>query len=335
MRKPKFLSPSSKSRWLSNRTGFYLKYLADTKMPREPQAIYMGVGSGFDARVKSEIAHQMFGKPEDGDEFHFETLFEKQVEHHHRDRSLDISTRVWEAYSASGAFEALMEDVRKSPTKPEMEQRVENTVAGVPLLGLPDLEYTDWRSELKVINDWKIMGSNPTGSGASPPQGYMIVRDGWTEGKPSKQHGEPHKKHEVLDLNGMPIGKTFLEDFSLDWADQMSTYAWLRGAKVGSEDFIVRIECAACRYPKKNPEGRIKWSTHMNRVSATHQIGLIRTYKEIWSCIEDGHIFKEMSKEDSQARCDVLEMQAAAPQSTHKALAGMGADTGNFWMRTG
>jgi hypothetical protein len=355
LRKPKFLSPSSKSRWLSNRTGFYTKYLADTKQERAPQEIYMGVGSGFDAFVKSEIMTRCYGKPMmRGTAFDFETLFEAQVEHHHRDRSLAIATEVWEAYKASGALEALWSDIEKSPCAPMMEERVEGTIGGVPLLGLPDLVYVDWRSLLKVVTDFKIMGSGSAkGGGASPPQGFMVVRDGWTEGKPSKNNGEAHKKHVPFefgagDLEGlswpcdcdlqpgkMEIGKAYLEDFNLDWADQMSTYAWLLGSKVGAEDFIVRIECGSCRHPKTADSMKVKWSTHMNRVSNIHQIGLMRTYKEIWKCIEDEHIFSDMTKEDSQSRCEVLEMQAAAPQNTHSALRNMGADNTNWFMRTG
>jgi hypothetical protein len=335
---------------LSNRTGFYLKYLADNKMAREPQAIYMGVGSGFDAFVKSEIMARCYGKPMmRGTSFDFETLFEAQVEHHHRDRSFKIAKEVWKAYCVSGAFETLWADIERSPCAPMMEERVEGTVGGVPLLGLPDLVYVDADSLLKVVTDFKIMGSGSAqGGGASPPQGYMIVRDGWEGAKPSKQHGSAHKKHEEFKLSGvgldtvclcklepgeMTIGKAYLEDFSLDWADQMSTYAWLLGSKVGAEDFVVRIECGSCRHPKDGM--RVKWSTHMNRVSATHQISLIKTYKEIWKCIEDEHIFSEMSKEDSKARCEVLEMQAAAPANTHSALRNMGADNTNWFMRTG
>lgn len=355
MRKPRFLSPSSKSRWLSNRTGFYLKYLADNKMAKEPQAIYMGVGSGFDAFVKSEIMARCYGKPMmKGTAFDFQTLFEAQVEHHHRDRSFAIAKEVWKAYCISGAFEALWKDIERSPCAPMMEERVEGEVAGVPLLGLPDLVYVDADSLLKVVTDFKIMGSGSApGGGASPPQGYMVVRDGWDEGKPSKQNGESHKKHEPFEYGGgdldgvswpcdcklqpgkMTIGKAYLEDFSLDWADQMSTYAWLLGSKVGAEDFVVRIECGSCRHPKKEGRMKVKWSTHMNRVSATHQIQLIKTYKEIWKCIEDEHIFSELNKEDSQARCEVLEMQAAAPANTHSALRNMGADNTNWFMRTG
>lgn len=347
MRKPKYLSPSSKNRWQSNRTGFYLKYLAETKMTPEPQQIYMGVGSGFDAKVKSEIMTRCLGKPLiAGSAYHFESLFEKQVDHHHRDRSLKISTRIWDSYVTSGAFESLWKDIERSPYAPLMEERVEGMVAGVPLLGLPDLVYFDATTLRRVINDWKIMGS--TGVGASPPQGHKIVRDGW-EGKHSPQHGKPHKKHVDLCLSypfaamspfaawgiypkEWSIGKGYLEDFNIDWADQMSTYAWLLGSKVGSEDFVVRVECAACRHPKEGM--KIKWSTHLNRVSSSYQLQLIKVYKKIWQAIEEEHIFEHMTKDQSIARCGVLELQASSPKGVHKALRGMGQDNSNFWMRT-
>ena len=156
----------------------------------------------------------------------------------------------------------------------------------------------------------------------------------------SSQHGKPHKKHVDFMIqcedgtSPLNIGRDYLEDFSLDWADQMSTYAWLLGSKVGAEDFIVRVECAACRKSKTNGF-RVKWTTHMNRVSNPHQLTLIKQYKSIWGAIESGHIFEDMTKEDSDARCEVLEMQAAQPQNLHKALQHCGQDMTNFWMRTG
>lgn len=293
----------------------------------------MGVGSGFDARVKSEIMTRCMGKPLiKGSPYDFETLFETQVEHHHRDRSLEISTQVWESYVASGAFDALWKDIERSPYAPMMEDSVEGTIGGVPLLGLPDLVYVDADSLVKIIADFKILGSGSAqGGGASPPQGYMIVRDGW-EGKQSSQNGKPHKKHTDFTLSGMTVGKTYMEDLNMDWADQMSTYAWLLGSKVGAEDFVIRIECAACRHPKDGM--KVKWSTHLNRVSASHQMQLIREYQKIWKAIEDEHIFEDMTPEDSKRRCEVLELQAASPQNIHAPLRNMGADTTNFWMRT-
>lgn len=334
MRKPRFLSPSSKSRWLCDRAGFYLKYLAESKMDREPQAIYMGVGSAFDAQVKSEIMVRAMGKPLiAGSTYDFPALFEAQVEHHHRDRCMEISRVLWDTYVACGAFESLWKDIERSPCAPMMEERVEGVIGGVPLLGLPDLVYIDADSLLKVVDDWKILGSaSKIGGGASPPQGYKIVRDGWV-GKPSPQNGKAHKKHVDLNVDGMTIGKEYLEDFNLDWADQMSTYAWLLGSKVGAEDFIVRIECGSCRHPVGGM--KVKWSTHLNRVSATHQLSLIKTYKAIWEAIENEHIFSDLTKQESQDRCEVMEMQADMPPNVHKPLQGVGRATTHFYMRTG
>jgi len=341
MRRPRFLSPSSKARWQTNRTGFYLKYLAEVKMDREPQANFMGVGSGFDARVKSEIMERTYGKTMmAGSAYHFETLFESQVEPHHRTICKTVSTLVWESYVASGAFKALWKDIEASPQAPMMEQGIEGTIAGVPLKGYPDLVYIEVCSLMKIIADL---------TGASLPQGYMICRDGWTEGKPSPQNSKAHKKHSDLEIGcqqssllaawgihpkKLIIGLDYLEDFSLDWADQMSTYAWLLGSKVGAEDYVVRIESGACRTSARNGF-RVKWGTHMNKVSSPHQIQLMADYKKIWSAIKSRHIFEDMSKEDNDARCEVLEMQAAQPKNLYKALQYCGQDTGNFWMRTG
>lgn len=329
--------------------GFYLKYLTDVRQPREPQALFMGVGSGFDARVKSEILTRVMGKPLiAGSAYHFETLFETQVEHHHRDRSLLLSTEVYESYVASGALDALMKDIERSPSAPMMEERLKGKVGKSMLLGLPDLVYIDADSGFKVICDWKILGSaSAKGGGASPPQGFKIVRDGWTDGKQSKNNLGCHAKFKPHVLASTPspmaalgltphecvVGDVGLEDFNMDWADQMSTYAWLLGSKVGAQDFIVRIECAACRHPKKIDGMRIKWSTHMNQVSPTHQLGLIQTYNKMTDQIASGHIFDDLTREENDERCEILEIQAAAPKNVHKALRGIGGQS-NYFPRT-
>jgi hypothetical protein len=346
LRTPEFLSPSSKSKWLADRVGYYLKYLTDVKQPREPQAIFMGVGSGFDARVKSEILTRVMGKPLlSGSAYDFETLFEKQVEHHHRDRSLALSTEVYDSYVASGAMDALMKDIEKSPSAPMMEERLKGVVGKSTLLGLPDLVYIDAISGFKVICDWKILGSaSAKGGGASPPQGFQIVRDGWSDGKPSKNNLGSHAKYTDRVIASQPnpfaawdlpdykcvVGDVGLEDFNMDWADQMSTYAWLLGSKVGAQDFIVRIECAACRHPKKIEGMRIKWSTHMNQVSPTHQLGLIKTYNKMTEQIASGHIFDDLTREENDERCEILEIQAAAPKNVHPALRGIGGQSTYF-----
>ncbi len=351
MRKPDYLSPSSKSRWFENRSGFYLKYLVTNRLPREPQAEFMGVGSGFDARVKSEIMQRCYGKPMmKGTQYDLETLFEAQVEPHNRDMAWEVSDHVWNAYVTSGALDDLWGSIEKSPCAPLMEDRVQGEIAGVPLLGLPDLIYVDGDSLLKVITDFKVLGSrSKPGGGASPPAGYMIVRDGWKD-KPSNTNGKPHKKFEATKISGkgiasvcpcdiepgeMEIGDAYMEDINSDWAEQMSTYAWLMGSKVGAEDFVVRIECAACRHPKNGM--RVKWAKFMNRVSRQHQIMLIKTYQQIWKAIEDEHIFTDFTKEESQERCEVLEMQAdfILRGEVHGPLKGIGRDNTNSWMRIG
>ena len=322
MRRPKFLSPSAASKWRSDRAGYYLKYLAEVKQPREPQQIYMGVGSGLDAYVKAEIAFRTYGKPVvAGSEYCFPTLFEKQVEHHHRDRVMKLSTEVWESYKASGAFEALWADVAASPSAPMMEREVSGPVGKAVLFGYPDLVYVDATTGKLVIADFKILGSgSKKGGGASPPQGFKIVRDGWASDKQSKNNGGSHKKYEPFDFFGLEIGKGYLEQFNIDWADQLTTYAWLLGQPVGSEEFLVRIECAACRHPAKIEGMRIKWSTHLNRVSDVNQTRLIREYNTIWAALESGHIFDDCSRQESDDRCEILEMQAAAPKAAHGPL---------------
>lgn len=309
-----------------------MRYLADTKQPKDPQAIFMGVGSGFDAYVKSEIYSRSHGKTAmKGSFFDFETLFESQVEPHHRDEVLEKATFIWESYKGCYAFDALWADILRSPVAPMMEDRIEGVIEGVPLLGLPDLVYVD--GDHKVVCDFKILGSAAkVGGGASPVPGYQMCWDGWNDDKRSKTHGNPHPKYEPFYFNGTEIGKAYLEEFDADWADQMSTYAWLLDSDVCSEDFVVRIESAACRNSNRNGF-RVKWATHMNRVSSEHQQGLLDTYQEIWTAIENEHIFTDDTPERSKERQEMLELRAATPKGIHGTMSLNTPDKQAFYKR--
>lgn len=61
MRKPDYISPTALKLYRDNRDEYYLRYLADTKSPRDGQTQPMSIGSAFDAYVKSDIHTKLFG----------------------------------------------------------------------------------------------------------------------------------------------------------------------------------------------------------------------------------------------------------------------------------
>jgi len=328
MRIPEYLSPSSLSKWEESRQTFYMWYLCDFRSPRPPQKDFMAVGSGLDAFVKSHIHTAIFGTEKTkGSPYEFETLFEAQVEPHIRDSTLALATDLFDQYVTCGAYASLLADVQASPMEPQMEFEVRGTVGGVPMLGKPDLRYIS-KEGVHVITDWKVNGSTSS-IGASPQQGYKVCRD-----YGSKTHGKPfrarrlkkdppdkvYKDYTPFQLKDVEINEYCLEDFVPYWADQLGIYAWLLGEPIGGEEYVVRIEQVACRPVKTRDLPRAKFACHMARISESHQKRLLTRIQDCWDTIHSGHIFNDVSREDSDKLCEVLDLQAQAPKELQPAL---------------
>jgi hypothetical protein len=316
MRNPKYLSPSSLGKYEQNRREFYEKYLCDIRKSRTPQMDFMAVGSALDAFTKHQIHRDVFGEEATkGTMYERDTIFEAQVEEHVRDVARERGEDLFAQYNESGAYGALLGDIVRSPYAPEMEFTVQGEVEGVPLLGKPDLRYIT-KGGVHVICDWKVNGSTSK-TGASPFKGYQIARDvhnSNTNGKAHKGYvAVPHKDVEVQDI--------YLEDKCDYWADQLAIYSWLLGEPVGSEDFVVRMEQIACRPVKTRDLPRAKFATHMNRISASYQQELLTRITTCWATIQDGHIFTDMNRKESDELCELLDGKAAMPVGLHPALA--------------
>lgn len=308
MRIPKYLSPSSLAKFYSNTEDFYIRYLSEISSARSPQQSFMAVGSGFDAFVKHQIHRDVFGlEATVGSQFDFEALFENQVEAHARDDARARAADIWEQYVESGAYGALRDDVLGSDFAPQMEFRIEKTVEGVPLLGLPDLRFID-RNGVHQVCDFKVNGSTSK-TGASPFAGFAIAWDAHG----SKTHGKCHPKFVPHEHNGLVIEERYLEDKCDYWADQLATYAWLLDEKVGSERFVVRMEQICCRPIKTREFPRCKFATHLNRVSRMYQLRLLQKYQHVWDTIQSGHIFTRLSREESDELCVTLDKRCATP----------------------
>jgi hypothetical protein len=276
----------------------------------------MAVGSAFDGFTKSAIHVAIYGeKATKGTPYEKDTIFEKQVEPHVRDVAMERGTDLFNQYVECGAYPALLKDIEASPFAPEMEFDVQGTVNDVPLLGKPDLRYIT-ASGVHVICDWKVNGSTSK-YGASPFKGYQIARDIWgsnTDGKPHKGYlGDAYKDVMVQDL--------FLEEKCDYWADQLAIYAWLLGEPVGEENFVVRMEQIACRPVKTRDLPRAKFATHMNKISDGYQQALLARVTMCWATITSGYIFSDMSRQESDEMCEILDGKAKTPIGLHPALA--------------
>jgi len=289
MRIPNYLSPTSIKLFYNDREAFYSRYLADERAPREPQNHHMAIGSSFDAFCKSYLHEKLFGKGADP-RYSFDTLFQDQVEPHNRDVALKDGSHIFEEYREAGCLASMMLDLGQAVGEPRFEFTINDDIQGVPLLGKPDIFFINSYGA-RVILDWKVNGYYGTRL-KSPMKGYVRLMPG----------NKVHRDCTLMMVNGLMINiGMFLEDGNKDWADQLSIYSWLLGEGVGSSEMIVGID-QIC-----GPRDRLRFATHRLRISPEHQFDLIMLVENAWKCITKDHIFDDLTKEDSQARCKLLD----------------------------
>lgn len=306
MRIPKYLSPTSLGNWEKDPEEYYLQYLADNRPPRIPQTQPMAVGAAFDAYIKSYYHSVLFDTVDP--RFEFEAIFEAQVEEHNRDWARETGKYVFECYKTSGALADLLSELQKSQSTPRFEFTLQEEIRGVPLLGKPDLFYIH-RSGTPIILDWKVNGfcsKYPK----SPNRGYLRVRDGWT-GVPSRNANAVHKDAHPMSHNGVIINiAEFLETIEKSWAVQLSTYAWLCGAEIGSE-FVVALDQIVAK-PDWEDHPQLRIAEHRCLVSADFQRQTMARYSELWEIVNSNHIFRDLSFQESATRCSMLDVQHEA-----------------------
>jgi hypothetical protein len=306
MRKPAYLSPSQIGLWGANREEYYLQHLSEVRAPKLPQINYMSLGSAFDAYAKSTMFETLFGKTDP--RFEFTTLFEEQVEEHNRDWALEHGKYVYDCYRVCGAYDDLLDLLKQSKHAPQFEFKITGTIENVPLLGKPDLRFVH-PSGAHVILDWKVNGfcsRSPT----SPCKNYRLIRDSWgpETAKPTRGGNGPHKNYRPLVWKGVEIHSGWLEESNADWADQLAIYSWMLGEAVGDENVVVCIDQIVAKPHEPRPLLRI--ANHRARISKVHQENLIRRVKECWEAITTDHIFPDMTIEESQERCKLLDQCA-------------------------
>jgi len=304
MREVKYLSPSSLNTFETDKHEFFYNYLADTRLPRQPQTEPMSVGSAFDAYVKSALYTDLFGKA--NEQFEFTTLFEMQVEEHNRDFALEAGQYTFDCYKETGAYAELLEDITAGD-EPQFEFTVRRDVDGVVLLGKPDCLYTR-HDGFKVLLDWKVNGYCSK-STTSPAKNFKMVIDAWTEddAKPSRNNLKAHKNYEPKMVGDYEIGTLPFEEGGKKWADQVAMYLWTLGEPVGSPA-IVAVDQLACKPHKPYPLVRV--AQHRGQLSVEFQEQLFNRLKRAWDNIQDGYIFTDMTREDNDNELAMLNNSA-------------------------
>lgn len=311
MRIPRYLSPTSLHLWERDREEFYRKYLADTKRPHIAQSNAMAVGSAFDAFVKCELHKALFGN-DGGGEYDLETLMEAQVDADCLPFAYRAGQHTFDRYKICGAYDELLEDLQTSDSPPKFEFTLMDEIGGVPLIGKPDCWYT--RNDIQVVLDWKVMGycSRHT---QSPKKLYRYCRDTWgaDAAKPTRGGAKAHPKYVELDHHGHKIGTHWLEDVDKKWADQIAIYSWMLGVDVGDESMVTCIDQLACKPHPDGDEPLIRVAQHRCRISSFWQHSLLGRLQDCWNTVNSGHIFSDLSREESDQQCKVLDLQNKCP----------------------
>lgn len=316
MRIPKYISPSSLSKFEKDREGFFFNYCSEPRPDREPQSKPASVGSAFDACVKSRLMSDVFG------ESSFSELFEAQVEKQNRDFALTAGRHVMENYVASGAYNDLLELIENAKEEPKFEFNAKTDVNGIPILGKPDCRFIH-KDGAHIILDWKVNGYCGKSS-TSPHKGYMLCRDGLNWKKPSQSNGTSHKFFKPFEFLGLTVNEFFMEQISIDWADQLSMYAWMLGEPVGSEEMVVCIEQIVAKAAPLAPLLRI--ANHRARVSKTYQCELEIRLDKMWAALNNRHIFNDLNMYENNLKIEELTKRAYSMISD-------GTNENNFFAR--
>ena len=309
MRTPTYLSYTSLHMFETDTDEFYLKYLSENRPPRLKQTPPMCVGSSFDARVKSQLHEDIFGKGADP-AYEFTTLFTYQVEEHNRDFALGAGEWCFEAYKITGAYDELLALLQQAIEPPKFEVSLTGVIGGAPFLGKPDCQFVLDLGEgrISVVFDWKCK-SFCSKYAASPSKGYMMCRDGWT-GKASRSHGKSHSLYMKWDFRGLEINRDYMENSNKDYSEQCSLYGWLLGEPVGSEETLIFIDELCCKPQGDVTEGvypLVRVAQHRSRCRAEFQIALEARVARCWNAIQTGHIFLDETREENDLMIETLD----------------------------
>jgi hypothetical protein len=224
---------------------------------------------------------------------------------------------VFDCYRESGFYRELLTELLRAAEPPRFEFTVEAVLNGVPFLGKPDAQ---WVTPEKVhkIHDFKVNGYCSK-STTSPHKSYMLCRDGYKSEKPSKSHNTEHKEFLATRHFDAVVNASYMEASNTAWADQLTLYGWALGEGIGDENVVLSVhQIVAKPIPDQRPQLRV--AAYSARVKSTYQQELASRLRACWDAVTSGHVFPDLSREDSDARCEVLDDTAAGLQSDGSSL---------------
>jgi len=304
MRKRLYISPTQLKMWVEDKKKYYLNYLAETKIPRTPQSLAMAYGSSFDVKVKYALARR-FKVNEFLAEDEEETL-EAQIEVAGVREMVDVGgDNLLEAYKVSGAFGDLCAEIGDVQNGLRMEFTVMTDIHGVPMMLKPDL-FFNTTAGMPMIVDWKVNGAASKGN-TSPKAGFIRCRDGWTtETSPhSRGNMTAHKNCNPQKVGGVTVNLN--GRLAIEWERQLTLYALGMGSG-GDTSIVAGIEQLACKRFNGLPYPRC--ASHRVLITPEQQKFHVDQLVELWDCVNSDHIFRSMSKSDSQELCEHYEEEA-------------------------
>lgn len=286
-----------------NPAEYYQCYLADTPIARDPQTQPMAIGSAFDARVKNYLGEMIYDSLPD--DLVLEQIFDTQVDPQWRDWAWLHSEHVFTIYRKSGALETIAKEISRSKDV-RFESRIKRTLnihgTDVVLVGIPDVSFSTL--EVQVILDWKVNGYCSTYN-TSPTKGYVALYDD------KKGTFQTHKDAVPTVQHGFRVDTTFtLEQISKQWATQLCIYNWLLQETTDPvKPLIVGIDQIVCKGQPSfevcinNIYPELRVATYRNLLSEGFQENLKIRILDMWQRCHNGWIFKDMSHEESLAKC--------------------------------
>ena len=301
MRRPEALSPTALDLYQSDIEKYVRKYICETRLPYEPQTEPQAIGSSFDAFVKNELLRTLYGEErvKKGEQFNLETLFDSQTKFFSdKTWAWENGMHVFNEYKASGAFDALINDMKD--TIPSFEQEVKAEVEMidgtlVPLKGFPDCVFAHKNNRL-VIVDWKC--NNYCAKSKKSPHKYYI-NDRYNK-------GSSHKESTVENVDGLLIDtKNCFSKVNEKWATQICIYHWICGSPIGGE-IIGQIEQLLGIPSTDSLKPKVRCVTYRNFISKDFQIALSEKVSKIWKNVESYNFF-ELNEEDTAKKINELD----------------------------
>ena len=203
-----YFSSSSFTQFKERPIEFYIQRLGpkDLALPYEPQGLAQAMGIGFDEAVKAEI----MGRDLDW----------SSVEIAEKDQVIADSLGLLKAYKECGALDRVL---ALGPVGDEV--KVEGFAPGsdVPLLGYVDLVVQPDYLCAHAL-DWKVYGGGTPATARSPNKGYLrrYLADGPVLGKKAEH----------------ALARSYFEELSPKWAQQLSMYAWMLNPEDGARGII-------------------------------------------------------------------------------------------------